>query len=79
LSKSFSGSVHTPPQHDMALQTWPQAPQLEGSVDVSRQAPSQQVSPALHALPQPPQLSGSVATWVHASLQRICPPSQCAW
>jgi hypothetical protein len=35
-------------------QTWPQEPQLFGSVEVARQVPPQFVYPALHPIPQRP-------------------------
>jgi hypothetical protein len=45
LSRSFVGSVQTPPQHFMSLQVWPHVPQFVVSLTVSWHAPSQQVSP----------------------------------
>jgi hypothetical protein len=53
------------------VQTFPQLPQLAGSLATLRHTPSQHRSPEAHAAPQAPQFSGSELSVRHAPPQLV--------
>jgi hypothetical protein len=82
--------VHRPLPQVPTPQTWPQVPQLFGSIPLSTHCPEQTLSaggaqvqtpawqedPALQAMPHPPQLRGSVPRSVQPRAQEVVPAAQ---
>jgi len=65
-----AGSAHSASAHSPSHAT-PQAPQFEGSDEVSLHLPSQQVCSDEQTTPQPPQLNGSFEVSVQPDPQSL--------